>query len=235
MLALSAALLLFQAAPSARLAVAADQAFFPTPVGAAPKPVVEAATAPAPARPPLVSEIPSDVSSPAGGSMTGLVLSVGVLGALAAAAWLARRRRTSVGRLVQVLETTSLGPKRSLVLATLGERTLLLGASEAGITMLACVNGTLEMESAGAGLPRLSEVRPPSEPAEPEKESLRLASLFAGAEAAGGGRSWWRGRPSVPKAATARVAPSFEACLDETPDDQQLRAALAVGLGGKVQ
>lgn len=233
MLALSAAMLLVQAAPSARLAAAADQAFFPAPVGTAPKPPVEAATAAAAARPPLASEVPSDLSSPAGG--TGLVLAAGVLAALAAAAWFARRRRTSQGRLVQVLETTSLGPRRSLVLATLGERTLLLGASEAGITMLACVTGTLETEAALAEPPQSSALPQPSGPVAPEKEALRLASLFAGAEAAGGGRSWWRGRPAAPRTASARVAPSFEACLDETSEDQQLRAALAAGLGGKVQ
>jgi hypothetical protein len=37
---------------------------------------------------------------------------------------------------IQILETASLGPKRSLVVARVGEETLVLGTSEAGITLL---------------------------------------------------------------------------------------------------
>jgi hypothetical protein len=58
--------------------------------------------------------------------------------ALAVAAYvLARRRKgAAVDRHIQIVETASLGPKRTLVMARIGGETLLLGTSEAGITLL---------------------------------------------------------------------------------------------------
>jgi len=65
-----------------------------------------------------------------------LLLPAAVLGLLAAAAWLVRRRRGGVARRIRVIETTSLGPKRQLVLVALEDEMLLLGASEGGIQLL---------------------------------------------------------------------------------------------------
>lgn len=60
-----------------------------------------------------------------------------LLGALAVAAYLvARRRRGTIHRHIEILETASLGPKRSLVVARIGDDTFVLGSSEAGITLL---------------------------------------------------------------------------------------------------
>ena len=59
-----------------------------------------------------------------------------VLLALAATAFLLARRRRLMPRRVEILETTSLGPKRALVLARLNGEILLLGSSEAGIALL---------------------------------------------------------------------------------------------------
>ena len=51
--------------------------------------------------------------------------------------WLARRRRaTARERHIRILETATLGPKRSIVVARVGGETLVLGTSEAGITLL---------------------------------------------------------------------------------------------------
>src|ERR1700712_3889348 len=58
------------------------------------------------------------------------------LGLLAVTALVLTRRKKRGGQWVKVLETTSLGPKRSLVVAKLGDETVLLAISEAGITLL---------------------------------------------------------------------------------------------------
>ena len=96
-------------------------------LGAAPL-VAEPDLAPERARTPRAAQ-------PASGSVVlpGLVL----LGLAAAALVLARRRRVAGGpRLVEVLESASLGPRRSLVVARVGEETLVLGVSEGGISLL---------------------------------------------------------------------------------------------------
>jgi flagellar biogenesis protein FliO len=47
-----------------------------------------------------------------------------------------RRVRAGASRVVRILETASLGPKRSLIVAEVAGQRLVLGASEAGITLL---------------------------------------------------------------------------------------------------
>lgn len=59
-----------------------------------------------------------------------------VIGALAIAALIFSRRRRKAAGWIRVLETTSLGPKRSLVVAQVGDETVLFGSSEGGITLL---------------------------------------------------------------------------------------------------
>ena len=98
------------------------------------------AAAPAPSSP--VSTPSSDRSfldaAPAAGAASAAPWAWPLLavGGLAAAAALAARRRQAQPRRLQVVETHALGPKRSLVLARLGEELLLLGCSEAGVTLL---------------------------------------------------------------------------------------------------
>ena len=67
-----------------------------------------------------------------GGSVCAALL----LAALAVAALLAARRRRATPRLLQIVESASLGPKRSLVLARVGGELLLLGSSEGGVSLL---------------------------------------------------------------------------------------------------
>jgi hypothetical protein len=59
-----------------------------------------------------------------------------LLAALAAAALVLARRRRGAPRMIQIVETASLGPKRSLVVARVGDELLLLGSSEGGIALL---------------------------------------------------------------------------------------------------
>ena len=55
---------------------------------------------------------------------------------LAAVALALTRRRRRPGPWIQILQTTSLGPKRALVVAQLGAETVLLASSEAGIVLI---------------------------------------------------------------------------------------------------
>ena len=67
----------------------------------------------------------------------GVVLPGVALAALALGAYLfARRRKGGIERHIHIVETASLGPRRTLVMARIGGETLLLGTSEAGITLL---------------------------------------------------------------------------------------------------
>lgn len=91
----------------------------------------ELSTAPSQARtlqpssaPPIDSAIPS------------LGWPIALIGLLAVAALVLKRRRQGQGQWVKLLETTNLGPKRSLVVVQLGTETVLLGTSEAGIVLL---------------------------------------------------------------------------------------------------
>ena len=89
-----------------------------TPAPAAP--LTKALTAPAP-----IPEAQPHVVAP--------LLVIGILAV--AAVIFARRRKKQVGW-IRVLESTSVGPKRSLVVAQVGDETVLFGSSEAGITLL---------------------------------------------------------------------------------------------------
>src|SRR6185369_11118024 len=76
-------------------------------------------------------------SSSSGKSAGGGMLAAGVLlAALAFAAFHFTRRRARSSRYIQIIESASLGPKRSIVVARVGDATMVLGASEAGITLL---------------------------------------------------------------------------------------------------
>lgn len=100
------------------------------------KAVLPDVLAPAPATPPHATAT-SGGTAPSGGGLRSVAVPALLLGGLAVAAYLfARRRRVTSQRHIEILETTSLGPKRSLVYARIGDETMLLGSSEAGITLL---------------------------------------------------------------------------------------------------
>jgi flagellar protein FliO/FliZ len=62
------------------------------------------------------------------------LLAVAALGAVAA---VLARRRVRTPRVLEIVETTSLGGRRALVVARLNGEILLLGSSEAGVALLA--------------------------------------------------------------------------------------------------
>jgi flagellar biogenesis protein FliO len=102
----------------------------------APDPAPAATPAPVPA--PTAIPAPAAFAIPAGGPSMGasVLLPALLLAGLAAAALLLSRKRARRPRFVEILESSSLGPRRSLVVARLGDELLLLGSSEGGITLL---------------------------------------------------------------------------------------------------
>ena len=131
-----------------------------------------------------------------------------LLAALAAAALLLARRRRAAPRLVEVIESTSLGPKRALVVVRLNGETLLLGSSEAGIALLRAQPA-----------PPLAAALEPA-PAPPPSGARALASVVARLVPA---------RRAVPPEAR------FEALLADSAEDQDLRRKLALGKAGTVR
>lgn len=168
------------------------------------------------------------------------VLAVLVLLALGTAAFVLTRRRASKGRMIRIVETASIGPRRSLVVANVGGRTMVLGVSEAGVSLL---------DSQGVAGP---EVEP--EPVEKvpsrslEQAALGLRDLLMGRKEADAGKP-----VEVPREAkqeesllgrlfhgTGEPAPSqgrsreFEDLLSESLEDEDLRRKLASGQSGRV-
>jgi flagellar biogenesis protein FliO len=125
------------------------------------------------------------------------------LAGLAALAFTLRRRKQLGGGSIHIVEAASLGEKRSLVIAdVLGER-LVLGVSEAGVTVL------------------MNKPAPQGEPA-----PLVLPPPLA-APVTNPMGFWARLRGRNP-------APAFDAALQESIEDQELRAKLAAGKRGVV-
>jgi flagellar biogenesis protein FliO len=134
-----------------------------------------------------------------------------LLAALSAAALLAARRRMRPGaRIVEVVETTHLGPKRALVVARIQGDLLLLASSEAGITVL-------------QSRPGLALTQAPETVAAPHPTPTQASAL---AGILGKLRR-------VP--APAGDPPAFDALLHESAEDLELRRKLAHGLGGSVR
>jgi hypothetical protein len=113
-----------KSAPSPSSSVAsATLTATPTPTGA---------SSPAPHDPLALSGAASSGNAPSGVILGGIAL----LALAAAAFYFSRRRAAGSRRHIQILETASLGPKRALVVARVGDATMILGSSEAGITLL---------------------------------------------------------------------------------------------------
>jgi len=134
------------AAPAAAEAVSAKASKAPE-VAAAPTTPAKPLLLPAPAG--EGTDAGEKASEPSAPRLRAVSLPAVLLAGLAIAAYVvARRRRVPKLKQIQILETASLGPKRSLVVARIGEETLVLGTSEAGITLLKTSG-----ESVAAALP----------------------------------------------------------------------------------
>jgi flagellar biogenesis protein FliO len=131
-----------------------------------------------------------------------LAPALGLAGLVALTFTLKRRKKTLGGTGIALLEATSLGDKRSLVIAdVLGER-MVLGVSEAGITVL--------MSKPAPSLNEDEPIRvpPPQRLSGPAPQAMGFFQRLVG-------RS---------------PAPAFDAALQESVEDQELRAKLQAGV-----
>jgi flagellar biogenesis protein FliO len=104
----------------------------PAPIAAAP---VDKATTKSDKSPTLGHADDAKSSSP-------VLVGAGLLAATMVALVLWRRKRVSQSGLIRILETASLGPKRTLVVAEVDGEKMILGTSEAGISVLTPINRT---------------------------------------------------------------------------------------------
>jgi len=161
--------------PSPSTSVSKSPAKTATPLASAP-PVPASAASPTPT--PTATPTPTGATLPAshdalalsgaatGSTPSGFILGGAALLALAAASFYVSRRRAGGNRRhIQILETASLGPKRALVVARVGDATMILGSSEAGITLLQSVpDADAPKHGGGTLVPELS-FAPPAAPA----------------------------------------------------------------------
>jgi len=186
----------------------------PAAIDAAPAPAALALPAPA-LVPPAAPATEATAFAPATPSLVSALPAASALAALGAVALLLSRRKSGGGRrrLLQVVETAHLGPKRQLVVARMNDQVLLLASSESGITLLSSRPASEVEEAAPAAAPA---------PAPADAEEGPVASV----------RGLWqrfRGGPALPQGPA-----SFEALLQESSDDLELRRKLASGLSGRV-
>ncbi len=120
---------------------------------------------------PTTTTVPTSGAADLGRVLLGLILVVLVIGVLYAGMKRAQRGKLPGGRAsgtVKVVETTQLGPGRNLHLVHIGDRVLLVGATDHGITLLqgydhdaALTEGLLEEREADlALLPQVREMQP---------------------------------------------------------------------------
>jgi flagellar protein FliO/FliZ len=179
--------------------------------------------------PPLLSNPAASTTAPASPALSPAasfgppLLPILGLGLLAVAAWVFAKRKRRRARLVQVLDTADLGAKRSLVVAQMGGQTFLLGSSEAGIHLLHAQPASPEAmavadaQSAQVPLPVSDAATAPAPwmapPPGPSARSGLLQRML--------------GRSRAP-------APAFDAMLEESAEDQELRRKLVAGMAGRV-
>lgn len=171
-----------------------------------------------PPAPPLAQGLPETPSRPSTSLWMSALPAFSAVAALAGAALVFSRRRPRRGaRMVEVLETAGLGPKRQLVVARMGDQLLLLASSEAGVSLLSTQPAPVTGHEPLAELDLAPVLPAPSTPA-PVPAPAGIQGL------------WSRFR------APAAPAPSrsFEDLLQDTADDLELRRKLASGRPGRV-
>ena len=204
-------------------------------------PRIESTFPPAPVVPPTLVA----TGGAAGAGLGAVALPALLLGALAVAAYLfARRRRASVEHHIQIVETASLGPKRSLIIARVGDETLILGTSEAGITLLKA--SSLSAGFVGASTESVDdsafEISQPIEEALadiPEPGDDKAVANRGGFRSIEGGLAGLFGARAAYADTRAQnqkgTAEGFGELLEDSVEDQELRQKLAAGLSARVR
>jgi len=175
----------------------------------------------------------STVTSSGGSSFASMLLAVLLLAGLGVGAVVFGRRHVKRNRLIRIVETASIGPRRSLVVACIGGRTMVLGVSEAGVSLLdaqgssavmpevATKTQSSSLEEAVAGLRHLAPaaINNNDEVVETKNESSLLSRLFQKTKRSS--RSDFDGT-------------QFDGLLAESLEDEDLRRKLALGEAGRV-
>jgi flagellar biogenesis protein FliO len=171
-------------------------------------------------------------------STASTVLAVLLLVGLGVAAALLTRRRATRTRMIRIVETASIGPRRSLVVACIGGRTMVLGVSEAGVSLLDTQAGTIAtpaaseksqsatLEDAAFGLRGFGQAETmatSSQSAQSTDDGKHEGSLLS---------RLFRREPSPSE--TGGRAHEFDELLAESLDDQELRRKLSLGEAGRV-
>ena len=165
-----------------------------------------------------------------------LTIFVALAGVAAYLLW--RKRKKHQSGLIKILETASIGPKRSIVIAEVNGERMILGTSEAGISVLSSASGghftssgisPALAQAAAAASPKAATSAPAAgSSAVPviagEGESNILKRLFQrhkNDDAAGDDDG-----PST-------MAEDFRDLLEDSLEDEELRRRLASGSGGR--
>jgi LPXTG-motif cell wall-anchored protein len=193
----------------------------------------------------LVAAPVANPASATAGSTPGIALPVVGLLALAGIGYVfARRRKIQGYRHIQIVETASLGPKRALVVARVGEQTLILGSSEAGITLLRTQTDERAAGVVEATLPTNEIDVPISDAlADIPEPSVEIPTALArpGFRAIEGGLASLFGKRGDAKRATdlretqSTGDESFDDILEDSVEDQELRRKLAAGLSARAR
>jgi flagellar biogenesis protein FliO len=194
------------------------------------------------------TELPSPSASGSSGgeskSSSGTLstlLAVLLLVGLGVAATLLTRRRATRTRMIRIVETASIGPRRSLVVACIGGRTMVLGVSEAGVSLLDTQGGNMAAPAA----PERSQSASLEEAAFGLRGFGQADTQEASAQTAQSTQSTDDGkhegsllsrlfRRELAPSATAGRAHEFDELLAESLDDQELRRKLSLGEAGRV-
>jgi len=189
---------------------------------------------------PLAAVASSESASPSGyvggggksssSSVSTVLAALVLVGLGVAATFLARRRATRV-RMIRIVETASIGPRRSLVVACIGGRTMVLGVSEAGVSLLDAQPGPISIPASLEKTPSatLEEAMLgvsqgcPETSAETTEEAKHEGSLLS--------RLFHHVRPP---SSEDRRAHEFDELLAESLEDQDLRQKLSMGEAGRV-
>jgi flagellar biogenesis protein FliO len=199
------------------------------------------ATAPLPVKaataPPKVTPTPAPTQASLWGAALKALLPVLMLGAFAILGLRFAKKRRTEGRHVRILETTQLGPKRSLIVAKVGDETLLLGASEAGIALIQVrPSGAAADSSRSHGReddidvsPKWADVLPAdfrSKPIGEDDEDVGQATMLS--------RLFRKRRQDIPEAwPFANVLDA--SLMEESVEDRELREKLAMGMEARVR
>jgi LPXTG-motif cell wall-anchored protein len=171
------------------------------------------AAPPQPQVDPLAGKEKSSPIGPAAGALAVV--------ALGGAAYFLRNRKKQKSTHIEVLETAALGPKRALVLARVGGKTLLLASSEAGISLLENLGDlTMPLEHAAE-----TEPLPPHAILDKLRKFSQRPLPSASADPFSRLSKYLKPAP----------APQFDALFAEEQEDQELRMKLLAGQPARVQ